>query len=162
MVVPQKAEFEPGFYRWVERLSRLASNLGCRIQFHGKSETLALIAEYIRNRHDSIRADYEVYNKSNELQFLSDKVNPDHLFVVVTARKGTVSYEPSFEKIPDTLIQYFSSCSLMVIYPDQYGDSPEIMSFMSPHDHQNKNAYISIQKWLHHKMHKKNKYKIKK
>ena len=161
VVVPQKAEFEPGFYRWIERLSRLASNLGCRIQFHGKSETLALIAEYIRNRYDSIRADYEIYNKSNEVQLLSDKVNPDHLFVVVTARKGTVSYDPSFDKIPETLIQYFSSCSLMVIYPDQYGDSPEIMSFMSPHDHQNKNAYMSIHKWLHHKMYKKNEYNLR-
>ena len=161
VVVPQKAEFEPGFYRWIERLSRLASNLGCRIQFHGKSETLALIAEYIRNRYDSIRSDYEVFNNFNELQLLSDKVNPDHLFVVVTARKGTVSYDPSFDKIPETLIQYFSSCSLMVIYPDQYGDSPEIMSFMSPHDHQNKNAYMSIHKWLHHKMYKKNEYNLR-
>jgi len=161
VVVPQKAEFEPGFYRWIERLSRLASNLGCRIQFHGKSETLALIAEYIRNRYDSIRADYEAYNNFNELQLLSEKVNPDHLFVVVTARKGTVSYDPSFDKIPETLIQYFSSCSLMVIYPDQYGDSPEIMSFMSPHDHQNKNAYMSIHKWLHHKMYKKNEYNLR-
>jgi Kef-type K+ transport system membrane component KefB len=161
VVVPEKAEFEPGFYRWIERLSRLASNLGCRIQFHGKNETLVLVAEYIRNRYDSIRADYEAYNKLDEIQLLSHKVNPDHLFIVVTARKGTVSYQPSFDKIPDMLIQYFSSCSLMIIYPDQYGDSPEIMSFMSPHNHQNKNAYISIHKWLHHKIYKKNNGKIK-
>ncbi|MCI1731680.1 MAG: hypothetical protein LKM34_04545 [Prevotella sp.] len=35
VAVPKKAEFEPGFYRWLERLSKMAANLNCRIQFHG-------------------------------------------------------------------------------------------------------------------------------
>lgn len=33
--VPSRAQFEPGFYRWLERLSRLAENLDCRIAYHG-------------------------------------------------------------------------------------------------------------------------------
>ena len=39
VAVPSRAEFEPGFYRWLERLSRMAGNLDCRIQFHGRPET---------------------------------------------------------------------------------------------------------------------------
>ena len=58
VAVPSRAEFEPGFYRWLERLARLAGNLDCRIQFHGREESLALINEYIKNRHPEVRADY--------------------------------------------------------------------------------------------------------
>ena len=51
VAVPSRVEFEQGFYRWIERLSRLAENLGCRIVFHGRLESTSLINEYIRNQH---------------------------------------------------------------------------------------------------------------
>ena len=47
VAVPSRAQFEPGFHRWVERLARLAGNLDCRIVFHGRSDTLPLIRNYI-------------------------------------------------------------------------------------------------------------------
>ena len=34
VAVPSRVEFEPGFYRWVEHLARIADNLGCRMVFH--------------------------------------------------------------------------------------------------------------------------------
>ena len=68
VAVPSRAEFEPGFHRWLERLSRLAGQLDCRIQFHGRQESLALIAEYINNRHPNVRAEYTQMNHWNELE----------------------------------------------------------------------------------------------
>ena len=58
VAVPSRAEFEPGFYRWLERLARMAGNLECRIVFHGRRESLQLITEFIRNRFPSVRAEY--------------------------------------------------------------------------------------------------------
>ena len=43
VAVPSRAEFEPGFYRWVERLARMARNLDCRITFNGRSTSLQAI-----------------------------------------------------------------------------------------------------------------------
>ena len=51
VAVPSRAEFEPGFYRWIERLVRLARNLDCRILFHGRRDTLALINEFVQNQY---------------------------------------------------------------------------------------------------------------
>ena len=90
VAVPSRAEFEPGFYRWLERLARLAGNLDCRIQFHGREESLALINEYIKNRHPEVRADYTQMIHWNELPQLASQISPDHLFVVVTARKNRI------------------------------------------------------------------------
>ncbi|MBP7985281.1 MAG: cation:proton antiporter [Bacteroidaceae bacterium] len=122
VAVPKKAEFEPGFYRWLERLARLAANLNCRIQFHGNRGTLSLINEYIQNRHSDVRAEYLAFEDWDELPKLAINVNDDHLFVIVTARKGTVSYLPSFESLPEQLTRFFNSNSMMIIFPDQYGD----------------------------------------
>nr|WP_155951780.1 cation:proton antiporter [Segatella paludivivens] len=116
VAVPKKAEFEPGFYRWLERLARLAGNLNCRIQFHGNRGTLSLINEYIQNRHTDVRAEYVAFEDWDELPKLAINVNDDHLFVVITARKGTISYIPSFDSLPEQLTRFFNSNSLMIIF----------------------------------------------
>ena len=88
VAVPSRAEFEPGFYRWLERLARMAGNLECRIHFHAKRETLSLINEYLQNRHPGVRAEYSFMAHWIDMPKLADSVNDDHMFVVVTARKS--------------------------------------------------------------------------
>jgi Kef-type K+ transport system membrane component KefB len=152
VAVPDKAQFEPGFYRWLERLSRLAENTGCRIQFHAHHSTLPLISEYVKNNHSSARADYEVFDKWEELPSLAVGVNDNHLFVVVTARQGTVSYQPLFEQLPECLCRFYNSNSVMVVYPDQYGNPPDAMTFISPQYQDDKNAFAVIRRWIKKKI----------
>lgn len=147
VAVPKKAEFEPGFYRWLERLSRLAANLNCRIQFHGNRGTLSLINEYIQNSHSDVRAEYMAFEDWDELPKLAINVNDDHLFVVVTARKGTISYIPSFEDLPEQLTRFFNSNSLMIIFPDQYGDISG-MTFTKLQLSDEHNAYQFFRQWM--------------
>lgn len=148
VAVPSRAEFEPGFYRWLERLSRLAENLECRIQFHGKQETLTLINEYVRNRHHNVRAEYTLMAHWNELPGLASTIDEDHLFVVVTARKGTVSYKTALERLPDELTRFFSGKNLMIIYPDQYGEPQDMMTFATPQHTEQRSAYNLLMTWI--------------
>ena len=152
VAVPSRAEFEPGFHRWLERLSRLAGQLDCRIQFHGRQESLELIAEYINNRHPNVRAEYTQMNHWNELPQLASDISGDHLFVVVTARKGTISYKTALERLPDELQKHFSGKNLMIVFPDQFGEQKEDrMSFTEAQHHEEKSIYDSISRWLHDK-----------
>ena len=153
VAVPSRAEFEPGFHRWLERLSRLADELDCRIQFHGREESLKLIAEYIDNHHPSVRAEYTPMAHWNELPQLAAQIADDHLFVVVTARKGTISYKNALERLPDELQKYFSGKNLMIIFPDQYGEQKEdSMSFTEAQHHEENSVYGTILRWLHRKL----------
>ena len=150
VAVPSRAEFEPGFHRWLERLGRLAGQLDCRIQFHGRQESLTLIAEYINNRHPNVRAEYTQMPHWNELPKLAADISEDHLFVVVTARKGTISYKNALERLPDELQKHFSGKNLMIIFPDQFGDQKEDrMSFTEAQHHEENSIYETISRWLH-------------
>ena len=152
VAVPSRAEFEPGFHRWLERLCRLAGGLDCLIQFHGREESLTLIAEYINKSHPSVRAEYSRMGHWNELPQLAAHIADDHLFVVVTARKGTISYKNALERLPDELQQYFSGKNLMIIFPDQYGDQKEDrMSFTEAQHHEENSIYDIILRWMHKK-----------
>ena len=152
VAVPSRAEFEPGFHRWLERLSRFAGQLDCRIQFHGREESLELIGEYINNRHPNVRAEYTPMGHWNELPQLAAAIQEDHMFVVITARKGTISYKNALDRLPDELQKYFSGKNLMIIFPDQYGDpKDDRMSFTEAQHHEETSLYTTISQWIHRK-----------
>lgn len=152
VIVPSRAEFEPGFYRWLERLARMTENLECRIIFHGRKDTLQLINEYIHNNFSSVRAEYVPMKHWNELPDLATKVSKDHLFVIVTARKGTISYKSAMERLPDEVNRYFKGKTLMIIFPDQYGNEMDDMTFAQPQHTEERSAYEAVREWIHNKV----------
>ena len=151
VAVPSRAEFEPGFYRWLERLARVAENLECRIQFHAKRETLSLINQYVQNRHPNVRAEYTYMAHWIDMPKLSEGVEDDHLFVVITARKGTIAYKAALERLPEELTRHFSGKSLMIIFPDQYGEPVGAMTFAEPQHHEQRSAYEVLTTWIRQK-----------
>jgi len=152
VVVPSRAEYEPGFHRWLERLSRMASNLDCRIQFHGRNESLALIRQYVNNHHSSVRAEYTYMAHWNELPKLAATIQDDHMFVVINARKGTISYKSALERLPNELQQHFSGKNLMIIFPDQYGEAKEeSMTFTAAQHQEESSVYDAIAGWINRK-----------
>ena len=152
VIVPSRAEFEPGVYRWLERLARMTENLECRIIFHGRKDTLQLINEYIHNNFASVRAEYVPMKHWNELPDLATKVSKDHLFVIVTARKGTISYKSAMERLPDEVNRYFKGKTLMIIFPDQYGNEMDDMTFAQPQHTEERSAYEAVREWIHNKV----------
>ena len=152
VAVPSRAEFEPGFHRWLERLSRMASNLDCRIQFHGRNESLELIREYINNRHPNVRAEYTYMAHWNALPRLAENIREDHMFVVITARKGTISYKTALERLPNELMQHFSGKNLMILFPDQHGEEKEdSMTFTAAQHQEESSIYDTISRWINSK-----------
>ena len=152
VAVPSRAEFEPGFCRWMERVARMAGNLDCKIEFHGQQGSLSLIRDYIQNRHPNLRAEYTLMAHWIELPALAASIREDHMFVVVTARKGTVSYKLALEQLPEELTRHFSGKSLMIIYPDQYGEQADAMTFAAPQHQEEQSAYNLLMAWIRKKL----------
>ena len=150
--VPSKAQYEPGFYRWLERLARMASRLDCRIVFHGREDTLGYIRQFMRSRHANVRSEYSDMEHWNQMPEVATTVAHDHMFVVVTARKNTVSYKNAMERLPDELEKHFNGKNLMIIFPDQYGDAMNEMTFAQPQHTEEKSAYGIVHRWIKRKI----------
>ena len=148
VAVPSRAEYEPGFYRWLERLSRMVSRLGCRIVFHGRNDTLSLIKAFAENRYGSMRAEYVSMEHWNEFKRLASEVEEHQMLVVVTARHGTVSYKSAMERLPDELTTYYRYDNVMIIFPDQYGSQPDMMTFATTQHREQESVWESLKKWV--------------
>ncbi len=149
VAVPPNAEYEAGFCKWVERLARIGIQLGCRVHFWGTADTLPKIKGYLKKFHGNARAEYSVLDDWEDLLLLTGQVSFDHLLVIVSARKGSISYLSSFENLPEQITKYFSNNSLMLVYPDQLGDPQEIITFSSPREQQENRIYDIVSNWVY-------------
>lgn len=147
VAVPSRAEFEPGFYRWIERLSRLAQNIGCRICFHGRMASLNLIDQYISHKHPSTRAEYISMPKWKGLISLMQSVKSDEMLVVVTARPGTVSYKAALNNLPEEMTENYKGNNYIILFPDQFGPAPDVMTFATAQHTEQLSAYHEFILW---------------
>lgn len=147
VAVPPKAEFEKGFHRWMSRIARMGAQLGCRVHFHAVKETLPFIEGYIKKNHKDVRAEYFVLDSWDNLILLTGEVNDDHLLVVVTSRRGSISYQQSFQELPTLLNKYFANNSLLLLFPDQTGEDEDLISFTEPVK-QSQTATWSLTSWI--------------
>lgn len=155
VAVPPKAEFEHGFVKWITHLCRMSSQIGCRVHFYAHPQTLGYISGYIQKKHKDTRAAYSELDDWDDLLLLTGQVNYDHLLVVVSARRGSISYDSSFEKLPVQISKYFSNNSMMVLYPEQKGDPNESLSFSDPRGWAETQYYDRVGNWIY-KWFKKN------
>ena len=147
VAVPSRAEFEPGFYRWLERLSRMAQNVGCRIIFHGRVDSLNLIDLYISHRHPGVRAEYVSMPKWKGLIELMENTLPDEMLVIVTARQGTVSYKAALANLPEEMTEHYKGTNYMILFPDQFGPAPDTMTFAEAQHTEQLSAYHEFIIW---------------
>lgn len=131
VAVPERAELEAGFYQWLERISRMGEQLGCRIDFHAHPDTIRLIRPYVQMNHPSTRTSYAELEDWNDLLIVTRHLSYDHLFVLISARRGGISWQPAFDNLPTQLMRHFSNNSLMIIYPEQFGQAHEL-SYVQP------------------------------
>lgn len=148
VAVPPRAERESGFTKWITRLCRMGEQLGCRIQFYADQNTLGFIKGYIDHHYKKLRIQYNELEHWDDLLLLTSQVNFDHLFVVVSARRGSISYRSSFEELPNLLSKYFANNSLAILYPDQFGDSHEVITFAEPIRRTNVGVCQQVMQWF--------------
>lgn len=150
VAVPDKAEYEKGFLKWVTQLCRVGKQLGCRVHFFATEDTSKHLRAVTERQEANTYTEFSLLEEWDDLLLLTGQVNFDHLFVVVSSRKGSISYQTSFERLPAQISRYFANTSLLIVYPDQLGDDPqEILSFSDPRGQSETRIYDNVGKWVY-------------
>lgn len=150
VAVPDKAEYEMGFVKWMTQLCRMGKQLGCRVHFFATEDTLKHLRAVTVKQEANTFTEFSLLEEWDDLLLLTGQVNYDHLFVVVSSRKGSISYQTSFERLPSQISKYFANNSLLIVYPDQLGDDPqEIVSFSDPRGQSETRVYDNVGKWFY-------------
>jgi nucleotide-binding universal stress UspA family protein len=123
VAVPPKAEFEVGFVKWYDRVKNICKQIGAKASFYAHSETLDQIRVLAKRNKFGVETEFCELEDWDDFLVMTGVISGNDLFVVVSSRKSSISYVPSFEKLPTHLSKYFSKNSYIILYPDQYDES---------------------------------------
>lgn len=129
---PPKAQFETGFGSWVRALGYLAREIGCRIIFCCHPEVRPAISGVLRREKLVIRNEFRDIEQWDDFLVLANRIIDDDLFVVVSARATSVSYNSDIAEMPSFLQKYFANSNLIVLYPEQFGKENTGTTFIDP------------------------------
>lgn len=148
VAIPQKAEYEVGFYKWLEHVCRIGEQLDCHLVFHAHASTLPYVRGYMQNKHASLRTEYIEMNQWKDWLKLQHETGKSTMLVVVTARPGFISYRPEFDNLPHKIHKYFNHTSIMLLYPDQWGDPQDSVYVFSPNGSAVTRRTRTLKSWL--------------
>ncbi len=131
IAIPEKAEYEVGFYKWVEHICRIGEQLDCHLVFHGWDKTLAYISEYMVTKHPQVRSECHITKQWEDFLQMGETLGKTDMFVVVASRPGFISHTDGMDEFPKHL-KLFNGTSVMMLFPDQYGEPSENMTIFAP------------------------------
>jgi Kef-type K+ transport system membrane component KefB len=119
VVVAANAEIETGFPAWIQTLQTLSRQTGAALHFYGARLTLERIKPLMVEAKPAVTAGYSIFEDWSQFLTFSDEVTPDDLFMVISARRGTLSHNRHLDRIPALLAGRFNQISFIVLYPQQ-------------------------------------------
>ena len=123
LICPYFAEKEPGFYKWVISIFRVASQLSTSIQLYSSAEVEHAIREFVTLNKVAVTIDYRGNIDLGDVASLIPKVQAFDMIVLVSSREGGISYTPVLDVLPKKMSKYFELNSLIFIYPATASDS---------------------------------------
>jgi len=117
VIIPEKAEDEPGFSFWLSKIWNIAQNTGAKIIFRSSEKTKRLLEEILVNH--PINSELSVLDDWNELLILKDEIKSDDNLVIVMSRRNLISYNQAMERIPMFVDNHFQNNNLLLVYPSQ-------------------------------------------
>jgi Kef-type K+ transport system membrane component KefB len=119
VAVTLKAELEPGFGHWFVKLVTIAKEAGLIIEFFAAKETIKELKDQQTLVKTETKMIFHPFSDWDDFLIFSREVKKNDLLLIVSSRKGHVSYHPALEKLPYYLSRYFTASSFIMLYPQQ-------------------------------------------
>lgn len=127
IAVPPYAEKEHDFISCFGQLRRLSTQIGAKVVFYANEETQTILRALCHREGKYLAASYRTLRDWSEVEKMEQDLEPNDMWVIISSRQSTPSYNPLFSHIPDWLTRQAKHHSTMLIYPEQIigGDIPD-------------------------------------
>ena len=134
VILPEKAEYEQGFYPLMKRLYWMCRNMNAVPQIYAHPATLQQIRQM--KRKYSVETDLVLNELHNwdHISLLAGNADADCLVVLALSRQGGVSYQPLFDSFPQEVEDVFPRRNIMLFYPEQPRFEQKITTYSGPLD----------------------------
>ena len=118
VLIPRNADHEIGFQSWVHLLMMLHLNTSGELLLITDKETHKGIMR-IKKIASLTEKNFRISPDFPAMKALSDELDENDLFVVISARHNTVSYNRNLPLMPRVITRFFGNTNSMILYPEQ-------------------------------------------
>lgn len=119
IAVPEFAEREEGFVMWLHKVCILSQQLSAPLQFYCNQQTRMAVEKEIKRSKQAVLTNFELFDDWEDFLVIARHINQGDLFILISARRGSVSFLNILENLPIKLEKHFSENSRIIIYPQQ-------------------------------------------
>ena len=119
VTVPKNVHGEAGFKAWLSMLKIIAMRTSSKLVFSGDEKSLSKIRDYYNAEITNLEIDYQPKTSAHPIIDHAPGITTNDLFIVIAARRRTLSYSHYFENMPRDLARYFGNKNFIIIYPEQ-------------------------------------------
>ncbi len=117
LAAPARSEDMEGFKLWVKKVIKMAEELSVPIIMHCTKNTRAAIEELVIKLNLRAPFDFHEFNDWEDFLIISKNVQPEDIIILITARKGSVAYQPVLDEIPLKMESYFEENARIMVFP---------------------------------------------
>ena len=119
IAVTPNAQLEPGFSHWFSRICTIGKAGGLPVHFFANNLTIDELKKFNSESASPLVATYTNFDHWEDFLIMSRELKQNDFFVIVSSRKGHISYDENLERLPYYLSKYFILNSYIIIYPKQ-------------------------------------------
>ncbi|KAF2078863.1 cation:proton antiporter [Flavobacterium sharifuzzamanii] len=116
-ICPPFSERGVGFHLLLQKICRLSQELSIPIVLHAEYKTHETIQQLANNLKLNAKLGFKNVSDWEDFESISDEIKPTDLVVFNLSRKGSVSYQSIFDKLPQKFEKYFDSNNVILVYP---------------------------------------------
>lgn len=116
VILTPNAELESGFNLVVKKMNTLLKQIGNHTSLYGQQKTIDAFANLIQDKKRDFY-NYQLVSDYEDIEIL-EQVKEDDLFVFLSGRKQTVSYDFHVDNMPKTLNKTSEFTSFVMFYPE--------------------------------------------
>ena len=150
IAVPKNAEREAGFLHSFEQIRSLATQIGTHVVFYTNDNTSRVLKVLCHRPQKMLSASFIEMQEWEDNLMIAKDMHPNEMLIILSAHKGTISYNPLFESIPHVLHTFFLKYNFMIIYPPQSGalEEASLLSDTSYIITADNNIYIRFKRFI--------------
>lgn len=117
--LPKNADLEVGFSSWIKKIKALSNQSGADVEFYCSPLSSNKLKEIVNKGKPEINSKFHDFDNWNNFAEEAKGIKEDDLVAIVSARRGTISYQENMENLPYRLSKFFKENSFIVLYPQQ-------------------------------------------
>lgn len=120
IAIPPYASLEPGFGGAMRSLKLMADQIGSELTIVVPEERLDSVKVIIKSIKPTLKTKFISLDSWKELTlWMDNSIDENDLFVLMSAREGSLSWRPGLDRIPRVIAQRFPKLCFITVYPSE-------------------------------------------